>query len=353
VGRRQSGALSRARQSASRRPGWTALMRFVNQAFGALGHPLPQGPAGHYGGHPSAGELHLAPQGYPGPGQPTVKRRLQPGPVGNHRGRGDRRCPAAEIGDLVAKRTVPFVPDGRHHRYGARGHGPTHLLAAPGQQRRAIAAASRQYDHVHLRSGHQGLQSLHDRQRRARTRHGRLLEAKGIAGKTDRRHRLDVLPHRGIAAAHDPDSNRQRRDGAPGPIQEPLGRQSPAGIGDELGDGTLAHRRDLLGHQVDLASLVDPLQGADNTHPLARHHPAASGHRSRNFDIDLGRPIPKSEENPASPRRGGPVDLTFDRYPTHPAEGAGDLAGQADQRDLSRRTSNGLIPQLHRHPAEG
>ena len=110
----------------------------------------------------------------------------------------------------------------------------------------------------------------------ARTGHGGLLEVQRVAGKAGRRHRLDVLAHGRIGAAHHPDHRRQDRERPAGPVEQTLGRQPAAGLGDQLGDGALADRRDLLGHQVHLAAVVGPLQDAHHAHPLAVDGPAAA-----------------------------------------------------------------------------
>ena len=93
-----------------------------------------------------------------------------------------------------------------------------------------------------------------------------------VPGTTGGRHRLDVLAHGRVGAADHPDDRWQDGDGPAGPVEQALGLQPQAGLGDQAGDGALADGGHLLGHQVQLTPLVGPLQAADHATPARPRH---------------------------------------------------------------------------------
>jgi len=107
------------------------------------------------------------------------------------------------------------------------------------------------------------------------------------------------------------DTHRQAGNGPTGTVEQPIGLEMSAGIGDGGCHGALAHRGDLFGHQLQLAPFIDPLQAAYDRHPLTGHDPTARlawpGHRH----ADLGRAVPQREPRPARAAPLHPVHLAL------------------------------------------
>ena len=281
MGRRQSGAAQPGPAvGAAGGPGAAPASRSVHaiQPVGGPLHALTRAP----GGCSTRSSRRAARSARPRKDGPARARRPSRPPAGPAR---SGTTAAAAIDGVPQRRSATSSQRGRSLSWPMADTTGTGQAAtarqtssrAPRQQRRAVPAAPSQDDHLHARAGRHRLQGVDDGQRGARAGHGRLLEVQRVAGKAHRRHRLDVLAHGGIGAAHHPDHRRQDRKGPAGPVEQTLGGQAAAGLGDELGDGALADRRHLLGDQMHLAPIVGPLQDARPRTPARRARSGCGG----------------------------------------------------------------------------
>ncbi len=233
------------------------------------------------------------------------------------------------------------MADGGNDRHRACAHRPAQLLVAEGEQLGGVTTAAGKKDDIHLVVGGQPCEGVHDGHGGRGTRQVCLQNPQRVPRETGRHHRLDVLADRGVGAAHHPDPAGQPRNGPPGPVQQAVGVQPPAGLGDHGGDGAVTDRCHRFRDQLEIAPLADPGEGADDADPLPRHRPATGGSALGAGHGHLGRSVTQGEVDPATACARRSVDLALDRDPAHRRQRPGDLARQADQRDGPRRAGPG------------
>ena len=138
-------------------------------------------------------------------------------------------------------------------------------------------------------------------------------------------------------AASDPQTTpmvlRQPGQRPPGPVEQPVGLQPPAGLGHHGGHRAVADRRHLVGDQLKLAPLVVPAEGADHAHPLPGDRPAPGGPARRAHHADLGGPVAQGEVHPARSDPGRPVHLALHRDPAHGGDRRAISAASRTRRD--------------------